>query len=70
MKVVPNQFTDIFEKNGLSETVVNATCLYDNMLFVGGKNSGLSVIGKNGAIDSLSSSRFRHDSFRQWTYGQ
>ena len=53
MKVVPNQFTDIFEKNGLSETVVNATCLYDNMLFVGGKNSGLSVIGKNGAIDSL-----------------
>ena len=53
MKIVPNQFTDIFEKYNLSETVVNTTCMYDGMLFVGGKSSGLSVIGKNGAVESL-----------------
>ena len=53
MKIVPNQFSDIFEKYGLSETVVNSSCMYDDMLFVGGKNSGLSVIGKDGVIDSL-----------------
>ena len=53
MKIVPNQFSDIFEKYRLSETVVNASCMYDNLLFVGGKNSGLSVIDKSGAIDTL-----------------
>ena len=53
MKIVPNQFTDIFDKYALSETVVNATCKYNGMLFVGGKSSGLSVIGTNGALDSL-----------------
>ncbi len=53
MKIVPNQFSDIFEKYGLSETVVNAACMYDDMLFIGGKSSGLSVIGKNGAVESL-----------------
>ena len=53
MKIVPNQFTDIFEKYGLSETVVNSACMYDGMLFVGGKNSGLSVIGKSGVLDSI-----------------
>ncbi len=54
MKIVPNQFTDIFEKYGLPETVVNATCMYNGMLFVGGKSSGLSVIGDNGVLESLS----------------
>ena len=53
MKIVPNQFTDIFEKYNLPETVVNAACMYDDMLFIGGKNSGLSVIGKNGVVDSF-----------------
>ena len=53
MKIVPNQFSDIFEKYGLSETVVNATCMYNGMLFVGGKNSGLSVIEIGGVVDSL-----------------
>lgn len=57
MKIVPNQFTDIFEKYALDETVVNATCLYDDMLFVGGKNSGLSVIGPDGVLASLPLSR-------------
>ena len=31
--------------------------MYDNMLFVGGKNSGLSVIGQSGVMDSLPLSR-------------
>ena len=53
MKIVPNQFTDIFEKYNIPETVVNSACMYDEMLFVGGKSSGLTVIGKNGVIDSL-----------------
>ena len=53
MKIVPNQFTDIFEKYNLSETVVNSTCLYDGMLFIGGKSSGLSVVDSNGAVESL-----------------
>ena len=53
MKIVPNQFSDIFEKYSLSETVVNSACMYDGMLFIGGKNSGLSVIGKNGPLESL-----------------
>ena len=53
MKIVPNQFSDIFEKYSLSETVVNAACMYDDMLFIGGKNSGLSVIGSSGELSSL-----------------
>ena len=53
MKIVPNQFTDIFEKYGLSETVVNSACMYNGMLFIGGKSSGLSVVDKNGVVDKL-----------------
>ena len=32
---------------------MNSACMYDGMLFVGGKNSGLSVIGKSGVLDSI-----------------
>ncbi len=53
MKIVPNQFTDIFEYYQLSETVVNSTCLYKDQLFVGTKNNGLTVLGKYGKIASL-----------------
>ncbi|MCR4556730.1 MAG: HD domain-containing protein [Saccharofermentans sp.] len=52
MKIVPNQFTDIFDKYGLNETVVNATCYYDDMLFIG-TDSGLIVLNKEGRIESL-----------------
>ncbi len=53
MKIVPNQFTDIFEKYRLSDTVVNSTCMYNGLLFIGGKSSGLSVIGSNGLLETL-----------------
>ena len=44
MKIVPNQFTDIFEKYHLSSEVVYSTCLYNDQLFIGTKNSGLIVL--------------------------
>ncbi len=52
MKVVPNQFSDIFERFGLSETVVNSTCFYDEMLFVG-TDTGLIVLDENGPVSEL-----------------
>lgn len=43
MKIVVNQFKDLFEKTGLEHTVVNATCLHDGMLFIG-TEEGLIVL--------------------------
>lgn len=44
MKIVPNQFTDIFEKYKLDTEVVYSTCATDGKLFIGTKNSGLLVL--------------------------
>ncbi len=44
MKIVPNQFTDLFEKYEMDAEVVNTTCLYDNRLFIGTNNNGLKVV--------------------------
>ena len=33
MKIVPNQFTDIFAKYGLQKAVVNSTCMLDGILY-------------------------------------
>lgn len=52
MKIVPNQFSDIFEQYGLKETVVNTTCYYDDMLFIG-TDSGLIVLDEDGKVDGL-----------------
>ena len=52
MKVVPNQFLDVFERYGLPEAVVNATCLLDNRLFVA-TDSGLMVIDDGKKLDRL-----------------
>lgn len=49
MKVVDNQFSDIFNKYGISNGVVYATCVYDDSLYIGTKNSGLVVI-KGGKV--------------------
>ncbi len=43
MKIVPNQFTDIFEWYGIEDAVVNATCMLDNELFVG-LDTGVIII--------------------------
>lgn len=45
MKVVRNQFSDMFVRYGLEPTVVNSTCMYDGKLFVG-TDTGLIVLGE------------------------
>ena len=52
MKVVPNQFSNIYERCGLPEAVVNATCLLGDQLFVA-TDSGLTVIENWKKLDSL-----------------
>ncbi len=52
MKVVPNQFSNIFDRYGLQETVVNSTCMYDGMLFVA-TDTGMIVLDDNGPLTEL-----------------
>ena len=52
MKVVPNPFSDLFERYGLQKRVVNSTCMCEGKLFVATDN-GLIVIGGNGPVSSL-----------------
>ncbi len=52
MKVVPNQFSDLFERYGLDDTVVNSTCMVDGNLFIG-TDTGLMVLGKDGLVPSI-----------------
>ena len=49
MKVVTNQFNDIFNKYGLPDGVVYTTCVHDDCLYIGTKNVGLIVI-KGGKV--------------------
>jgi len=49
MKIVPNQFTDIFNKYKIPEGVVYSTCVQGDSLYVGTKNEGLIVI-KGGKV--------------------
>ena len=52
MKVVPNQFSDLFERFNLEPKVVNSTCFSDGMLFVA-TDSGLMVLDENGPVDKI-----------------
>ena len=52
MKLVPNQFTDIFDQYGLAEAVVNSTCFYDGKLFIG-MDSGFTVLDKSGLVERV-----------------
>lgn len=52
MKVVPNQFTDIFDQYKLEDAVVNSTCYYEDMLFIGMDN-GFNVIDRNGPVERV-----------------
>lgn len=47
MKVVANQFSDLFVRYGIEQNVVNTTCLSDENLFIG-TDTGLIVIGDKG----------------------
>ncbi|MBR4627918.1 MAG: HD domain-containing protein [Ruminococcus sp.] len=53
MKIVPNQFTDIFDKYYISDEVVYSTCISEGKLFIGTKNSGLKVISANGTLAQI-----------------
>ncbi len=43
MKIVQNQFTDIYDWYGLDSAVVNSTCLLKNQLFIG-TDTGLTIL--------------------------
>ena len=53
MKIVPNQFMDVFDKYHIPVSVVNSTCLFGGKLFIGCKNTGLMVTDDNGLIESI-----------------
>ena len=53
MKIVPNQFIDIFDKYDLSPEVVYSTCKYKDMLLIGTKNDGLMILKNGEMIDNL-----------------
>lgn len=52
MKVVPNQFSNLFDRYELPTTVVNSTCMYGDALFMG-TDVGLQVLNKDGLISSI-----------------
>ncbi|ETP71609.1 domain HDIG-containing protein [Lachnospiraceae bacterium JC7] len=52
MKIVPNQFSDLFESYEIPSAVVNSTCLHDGLLFVG-SDAGLTVLGPSGPVTSV-----------------
>jgi len=52
MKIVPNYFTNVFERFDIPEAVVNSTCYYDGLLFIG-TDSGLTVLDEDGKVASL-----------------
>ena len=52
MKIVPNQFSDIFERYNLPPAVVNSTCQYGDSLFVG-TDKGLIVLGERDVVANL-----------------
>jgi len=52
MKVVPNQFSDIFDRCGLDAEVVNSACLYGDQLFIA-TDEGLIVTENGKKLESL-----------------
>ena len=52
MKIVPNQFADLFERYDLPQTVVNTTCVCEGKLFIG-TDTGLMVLDENGPVSSF-----------------
>ena len=52
MKIVPNQFTDVFEQCGLASEVVNSTCMVGTQLFIG-TDAGLIVTENGKKVESL-----------------
>ena len=44
MKIVKNQFSNIFDKYQLEKEVVYSTCILNDQLFIGTKNNGLKIL--------------------------
>ena len=60
MKIVRSRFTDLNEQYDLEPSVVNATALYNGLLFIGSKDDGITIVDEGkGKLDSypLSSCR-------------
>ena len=52
MKIVSDRFTDIFALCGIESSIVNATCVYDDMLFIG-TDTGLEIVKDDEALSSF-----------------
>ncbi|MCR4907225.1 MAG: HD-GYP domain-containing protein [Lachnospiraceae bacterium] len=52
MKVVPNQFSDLFQRYDMPETVVNSTCMCDGKLFAA-TDTGLIVFDEKGPVSKF-----------------
>ena len=52
MKIVPNQFEDLFARWELPPQVINSTCLYDSVLFLA-TDEGLLAVEDGELIDSI-----------------
>ena len=52
MKIVPNQFSDLYDRYHVPEDVVNTTCKYGDQMFIG-TDSGLTVLGSLGIVEHL-----------------
>ena len=52
MKIVPNQFSNLFQRFGLPANVVNTTCMCEEKLFVG-TDTGLMILDEEGLVKSF-----------------
>ena len=52
MKIVPDQFMDLFDRFSLESEVVNSTCYLDGRLYVG-TDTGLIVLGKDRVVNNI-----------------
>ena len=52
MKIVPNQFSDLFQRFDLPASVVNTTCMIDDKLLIG-SDTGLTVLDGNGPVSAV-----------------
>ncbi len=52
MKIVPNRFSDIFERYGLAPTVVNSTCADGDLLYIA-TDDGLIVVDSHRKLERL-----------------
>ena len=61
MKLVSNQFLDIFVRYNLPQAVVNSTCFYDGRLFIG-SDTGLTVLDDREKVRTLPLSSVKYAS--------